>query len=145
MRAAGADVRAESAPSNPTKDLDDVVHQRVRLGILTVVHEARRVDFNYLKETLRLTGGNLSQHLRILEGAGLISIDKVFEGRRPRTWVSITRNGRRALRQEIASLKAIVSRVEGLSLLAPPSDPHRGPILSTERPAAVLGHAAACR
>ena len=119
MRAADADIRAKtkSAPSDPTKDLDDVVHQRVRLGILTVVHEARRVDFNYLKRTLGLTGGNLSQHLRVLEDAGFIAIVKVIEGRHPRTWVSITRSGRRALRQEIASLKAIVDRVEGLLLL----------------------------
>lgn len=101
------------ARSDPTKDLDDIVHQRVRLGILTVVHEARRVDFNYLKSTLGLTGGNLSQHLRILEDAGYVAIEKVIEGRRPRTWVSITRSGRRALHQEIGSLKAIVRRVEG--------------------------------
>ncbi len=114
MRATGTQVgRLETPSYDPTEHLDDIVHQRVRLGILTVVHEAPRVDFNYLKETLRLTGGNLSQHLRILEDAGFVDIDKVIEGRRPRTWVSITRIGRRALRQEIAALKAIVSAVEG--------------------------------
>ena len=113
MSASDADVRAEKAPTDPTANLDDVVHQRVRLGILTVVHEARRVDFNYLKDTLGLTGGNLSQHLRTLEDADFVSIDKTIEGRRPRTWVSITRSGKRALRLEVAALKAIVRAIEG--------------------------------
>jgi DNA-binding HxlR family transcriptional regulator len=114
MSATEVEVRRHESPAyDPTEHLDDVVHQRVRLGILTVVHEARRVDFNYLKETLRLSAGNLSQHLRVLEEAGFIATDKVIEGRRPRTWVSITRSGRRALRLEIAALKAIVSIVEG--------------------------------
>ncbi|MDA8266420.1 MAG: transcriptional regulator [Actinomycetota bacterium] len=114
MKAPQTDVDQAQGPSyDPTKYLDDVVHQRVRLGILTIVHEARRVDFNYLKATLGLTGGNLSQHLRTLEDAGFVSIDKVVEKRRPRTWVSITRNGRRALRLEVAALKAIVRAIEG--------------------------------
>ena len=114
MRATGTQVGPrETPPYDPTRHLDDIVHQRVRLGILTVVHEARRVDFNYLKDVLGLTGGNLSQHLRILEEAGLVDIVKAIERRRPRSWVSITRSGRRALRLEIAALKAIVSAVEG--------------------------------
>jgi DNA-binding transcriptional ArsR family regulator len=92
--------------------LDDVVHQRARLGILTVAHEARKVEFGYLLDTLGLTAGNLSQHLRVLEEAGLVRIDKAIEGRKPRTWVSISSQGRRALLDEIVALKAIVGRVE---------------------------------
>lgn len=113
MKTAADLERAASPPYDPTKHLDDVVHQRVRLGILTIVHEARRADFNYLKDALGLTGGNLFQHLRVLEDAGFVSVDKVSDGRRPRTWVSITRSGRRALRLEVAVLKAIVSVFEG--------------------------------
>lgn len=103
---------AGSEAHDPTLGIDDLVHQRVRLGILTIVHEARRVDFNYLLETLGLTGGNLSQHLRVLEDAHLVKIDKVIDGRRPRTSVSSTRAGRRALLREVESLKAIVRRVD---------------------------------
>jgi DNA-binding MarR family transcriptional regulator len=99
--------------SIPTTSLDEIVHQRVRLGILTIVHEARRVEFSFFAEALSLTGGNLSQHLRVLEDAGHIRIDKGTQGRRPRTWVSITASGRRAFLDEISALKAIVSRVEG--------------------------------
>ena len=101
--------------SIPTTSLDEIVHQRVRLGILTIVHEARRVEFSFFAEALSLTGGNLSQHLRVLQEAGHIKIDKGAEGRRPRTWVSITASGRRAFLNEIDALKAIVSRVESAS------------------------------
>lgn len=99
--------------SNPMDGLDEVVHQRARLGILTITHASRRVEFGYLLGALELTGGNLSRHVRVLEEAGLVRVEKGLQGRRPRTWVSITSRGRKALLQEIAALKAIVNRVEG--------------------------------
>ena len=101
--------------TSPIEDLDDTVHQRVRLGILNIANESRKVEFRFLQETMGLTAGNLSQHIRVLEEAGLIGVQKGTEGRRPRTWVSITRVGKVALRQEVAVLKALVSRVEGSS------------------------------
>lgn len=103
---------AAGVEGGPTVELDDVVHQRVRLGVLTIANEARRVEFRFLLDSLALTGGNLSQHLRVLADAGLIRIQKGTEGRKSRTWVLITPRGRRALLQEIAALKAIVARVE---------------------------------
>ncbi|HEY1642194.1 MAG TPA: transcriptional regulator [Streptosporangiaceae bacterium] len=98
--------------THPANGLDDVVHQRVRLGILTVAHEAVRVEFSYLKDALGLTAGNLSQHLGVLENAGLVSIEKGYAGKRARTWISLTRAGRAALAEEIARLKLLISRVE---------------------------------
>jgi len=98
--------------SHPANGLDDVVHQRVRLGILTIAHEARRVEFSYLRDTLGLTAGNLSQHLGVLETAGLIAIEKGYAGRRARTWVTLTKVGQAALEDEIAQLKLLISRVE---------------------------------
>lgn len=98
--------------SHPAEALDDVVHQRTRLGILAVLAEAGRVQFSFLKETLLLSDGNLSRHLSILEEAGYVTIEKGYEGKRPRTWVKITKAGRRALGKEIASLKALVGRLE---------------------------------
>ncbi|HTZ42963.1 MAG TPA: transcriptional regulator [Jatrophihabitans sp.] len=97
---------------HPVNGLDDVVHQRVRLGILTIAHEGRRVEFGYLRTTLDLTAGNLSQHLSTLENAGLVTIDKGYEGRRGRTWISLTRAGRAALRAEIRQLKQLIEQLE---------------------------------
>jgi DNA-binding MarR family transcriptional regulator len=98
--------------AHPSRRLDDAVHQRTRLGILAVLCEGGRTDFSYLRDILGLTDGNLSRNLSKLEAAGYVQIDKVIEGRRPRTWVSVTRAGRAALGAEIATLKEIIASVQ---------------------------------
>lgn len=97
--------------SHPTNDLDEVVHQRARLGILAMLAEADKVDFGLIQQTLDLTAGNLSRHLTTLESANLIHIEKGYEGRRPRTWVRITPTGRKALKREVHALKELVARL----------------------------------
>lgn len=96
---------------HPSQLLDDTVHQRVRLGILAVLAEADQADFGFLKETLELSDGNLSRHLRVLEEAGFVSIEKGYEDRRPRTWVNATRQGRRALASHLAALQQLIDQV----------------------------------
>ena len=100
------------APGHPTQALDDTVHQRTRLGILAVLAEGGRVQFGFLSEALGLTDGNLSRHLTTLEDAGYATVEKTYEGRRPRTWIRITKAGRRALAQEIALLKSLIDRLD---------------------------------
>lgn len=97
--------------THPSRRLDDTVHQRTRLGILVVLCETGRVDFGYLRRTLELTDGNLSRNLTRLEESGYVHIDKVLDGRRPRTWISATTTGRAALNSEIAALRDIIARV----------------------------------
>ena len=108
---------AQSAPvaspaAHPTNGLDDTVHQRHRLGILTITAEAR-AEFGYLRGALGLTPGNLSRHLTVLEDAGLVQVEKGYQGRRPRTWVRITGRGRAALAAELATLTELVNRHGG--------------------------------
>ena len=98
--------------THPSLGLDDVVHQRVRLGILTIAHEARRVEFSYLRTQLALTAGNLSKHLSVLEEAALIEVEKGYEGRRGRTWITLTPAGATALADEIARLRLLIARVD---------------------------------
>jgi DNA-binding MarR family transcriptional regulator len=105
--------------THPVLGLDDVVHQRVRLGILTIAHEARRVEFGYLRGQLELTAGNLSKHLSVLEAAGLVEVEKGYEGRRGRTWITLTPAGTGALAEEIARLKQLINRIEATG---PPED-----------------------
>ncbi|MFD0782733.1 transcriptional regulator [Micromonospora azadirachtae] len=102
----------EPTDTHPANGLDDVVHQRVRLGILTIAREARRVEFGFLRTQLALTAGNLSQHLGVLESAGLIEVEKGYAGRRARTWITLTHAGQAALAEEIARLKQLIVRVE---------------------------------
>jgi DNA-binding MarR family transcriptional regulator len=98
--------------TNPFDELDDDVHQRIRLGILALLAGVSRADFAHLKANLGTTDGNLGRHLQVLDKAGLVDQVKVPEGQRFRTWVSITHEGKIALEREIAALKAIVARVE---------------------------------
>ena len=100
---------------HPSNDLNDVVHQRVRMGILSIAHETRRVEFGYLRTNLELTGGNLSQHITVLESAGLITVEKGYEGKRARTWIALTKAGRVALREEIKQLKLLISQLERIN------------------------------
>ena len=99
--------------THPALQLDDVVHQRVRLGILASLAEAKRADFGFLRDALDLSDGNLSRHIQVLEEAGLVRVEKGYEGRRPRTWVAATRRGRAALDAELRSLRELISRVDG--------------------------------
>jgi DNA-binding MarR family transcriptional regulator len=104
------DIRDMTA--HPANGLDDTVHQRVRLGILAIAHEARRIEFSYLYTSLEVTRGNLSQHLAVLENAGLIAIEKGYAGKRARTWVTLTKAGHAALAEEITQLKLLISQIE---------------------------------
>jgi DNA-binding MarR family transcriptional regulator len=101
--------------AHPASGLDEIVHQRSRLGILAILREADRVEFGYLRNALELSDGNLSRHLRTLEDAGFIEIHKGYQGRRPRTWLRLTRVGRRALDRELTALRALVSRIDSSS------------------------------
>jgi DNA-binding MarR family transcriptional regulator len=97
---------------HPAVGFDDVVHQRTRLGILAVLAEAGEADFPYLRTVLGLTDGNLGRHLEILSDAGLIMISKGYHRRRPRTWATISSDGRRALDAELANMRALMKRLD---------------------------------
>jgi DNA-binding MarR family transcriptional regulator len=97
---------------HPIHDLDDDVHQRVRLGILAALSGLARADFVHLKRELALTDGNLGRHLEVLETAGFVKLARDTAQSRPRTWVSITTAGRKALRKELDALRKIMSQVE---------------------------------
>jgi DNA-binding MarR family transcriptional regulator len=97
---------------HPSVGLSDVVHPRARLGILTVLAHAQTATFGYLKSALELTDGNLGRHLETLADEQLVTITKGYEGRRPRTWVSITPAGYAALTAEMATLKRLVEQFE---------------------------------
>ena len=95
---------------HPTNGIDETVHQRHRLGILTITAEAQRAEFGYLREALGLTPGNLSKHVTVLEQAGMVEVEKGYTGRRPRTWVRITAQGRTALAAELTALTKLLNQ-----------------------------------
>ena len=88
--------------------LDEVIHGRVRLGIMAYLAHAQAADFNELKAALNATQGNLSIHLRKLEDAGYVAIDKSFLGRKPLTRARLTEAGRQALATYLDTLAKLV-------------------------------------
>lgn len=98
---------------NPRADialpaLDRIVHERIRLGILSALAVNDQLAFNDLKALLRTTDGNLSVHARKLEEAGYLACAKSFAGRVPRTEYRLTAAGRRALERYLNDLEAVL-------------------------------------
>lgn len=92
-------------------DLDRVIHERVRLAIVSALAVNDSLSFNELKTLLDTSDGNLSVHARRLEEAGYITCEKSFEGRLPRTDYRLTASGRRALQRYLDHMEALIRRV----------------------------------
>jgi len=103
--------RARSAKRSPL-ELDRLIHERLRLGIVSALAVNERLSFNDLKRLLHTTDGNLSVHARKLEDAEYISCDKSFEGRVPRTEYRLTAAGRRALEKYLSHMEAIIQAIK---------------------------------
>ena len=93
--------------------LDEVIHGRVRLGIMAYLATAEVADFTELKEALQTTQGNLSVHLRKLEEAGYVEIEKSFLDRKPLTRARLTRGGRQAFASYLEALRKLVGEEPG--------------------------------
>jgi DNA-binding transcriptional ArsR family regulator len=111
------DGHAETSPGQPAEGehhprlaLDEIIHQPVRLSIMALLAQGKKVDFAFLVKYLELGESNLSRHLSALEAAGYIVITKVFEGKRPRTWLSLSDAGRAAYERHIETLRRIVEQ-----------------------------------
>jgi DNA-binding MarR family transcriptional regulator len=90
------------------EDLDEVIHGRVRLGIMAFLSTAGAADFTTLKTRLQLTDGNLSVHIKKLEEAGYVGTQKAFVGNKPQTSVRITETGRKAFAAYLDAIGKLV-------------------------------------
>ena len=90
--------------------IDDVIHGRLRLGVMAYLSNAEVADFNELKAVLEVTQGNLSVQLRKLEEAGYVAIEKGFLGRKPRTQLRITPEGRKAFGVYLEALGKLIGQ-----------------------------------
>ena len=96
------------APAEGPLALDRLIHERLRLGILSALAVNESLTFNDLKKLMATTDGNLSVHARKLEEAGYIACAKSFEGRVPKTEYTITASGRRALERYLDHMEALI-------------------------------------
>jgi DNA-binding HxlR family transcriptional regulator len=99
------------ADKRSTLELDRLIHERLRLGIISALAVNDRLTFNDLKRLLQTTDGNLSVHARKLEDAHYVTCDKTFEGRIPRSEYRLTAAGRRAFEKYLLHMEAIIKAV----------------------------------
>ena len=111
-----AEVRSPKSEATANKqsplELDRLIHERLRLGIVSALAVNERLSFNDLKRLLHTTDGNLSVHARKLEEAQYVACDKTFDGRVPRTEFRLTAAGRKALEKYLAHMEAIIRAVK---------------------------------
>jgi DNA-binding MarR family transcriptional regulator len=101
-------MRNHASDPEALRQLDDVLHVKSRLGIMTILATQGGADFPTLKRELGLTDGNLGTHIRVLEEAGYIEVDKSFVARKPRTTCRPTRRGRAAFERYLDQLEAVI-------------------------------------
>jgi len=88
--------------------LNKAIHQKARLGIMSILMASEEAEFNYLKERLKLTDGNLSTHLSLLEKERYIRIKKKFVKKKPKTLCQMTEKGRQAFKEYLENLEKII-------------------------------------
>lgn len=98
---------------HPVNQLDDVVHQQFRFGIMALLSSVEAADFTTLRDTLEVTDGNLNRHLTVLADHNFVAIDKTRRGsRRTRSWIRLTDTGRAALDRHVAALRAVLDGID---------------------------------
>jgi DNA-binding MarR family transcriptional regulator len=96
---------------NPIEQLNKVFDNRIRLGIMSILIMNNRTNFNELKELIQVTDGNLASHMKTLEEAGYIQVEKGFIGRKTNTTYAVTKGGERAFKLHIEALEHMIKMI----------------------------------
>ena len=105
-------LRVEKAAEGVSNELDKVIHERMRLGIISALAANEKLSFTELKNLLSTSDGNISVHARKLEEAGYITCEKSFKGRMPLTEYAITKEGRKALTRYLDHMEALIKAMK---------------------------------
>jgi DNA-binding MarR family transcriptional regulator len=99
--------------THPRHRLDPVIHAPIRLSIMAFLSEVDRAEFGLVRDSVEVTAPALSKQVSTLEEAGYVDVDKGYVGKRPRTWLSLTAAGRRAMTRHLEALRAIAGGSPG--------------------------------
>lgn len=102
---------SNAAEFNELIDLDKIIHERVRLGIVVALSVSGSLTFKELKQTLQVTDGNLSVHMKLLEKHDYVEVEKSFIGRKPRSSYKLTAKGRLELRKYVQKLEKLIQDI----------------------------------
>lgn len=105
-------LRVEKAAGTVSGELDKVIHERMRLGIISALAANEKLSFTELKDLLATSDGNISVHARKLEEAGYVTCEKSFKGRMPLTEYKITKDGRKALTRYLDHMEALINAMK---------------------------------
>lgn len=105
-------LRIGHVAENVSNDLDKVIHERMRLGIISALAANQKLSFTELKNLLQTTDGNISVHARKLEEAGYLTQEKSFKGRMPLTEYAITKEGKKALERYLNHMEALIKAMK---------------------------------
>lgn len=105
-------LRIEKAAGNVSADLDKVIHERMRLGIISALAANEKLSFTELRDLLNTSDGNISVHARKLEDAGYITCEKSFKGRMPLTEYAVTIDGKQALERYLNHMEALINAMK---------------------------------
>src|SRR5450432_2614683 len=97
---------------NPIENLNKTFDSRVRLGIMSTLMVNDQVNFNHLKQLIKVTDGNLASHIKALEETGYIKVNKGFIGRKTNTTYTVTGVGQKAFRQHLAALEKMIKGIK---------------------------------
>jgi DNA-binding transcriptional ArsR family regulator len=106
-------LRIERAAEKVSGELDKVIHERMRLGIISALAANEKLSFSDLKNLLNTTDGNISVHARKLEEAGYLTCEKSFKGRMPLTEYKITGEGKEALERYLNHMETLIKAMKG--------------------------------
>jgi DNA-binding MarR family transcriptional regulator len=106
-------LRVEKAAGTVSGELDKVIHERMRLGIISALAANPKLSFTELKNLLNTTDGNISVHARKLEEAGYVTCEKSFKARMPLTEYKITKEGKKALERYLNHMEALIKAMKG--------------------------------
>ncbi|MDQ3219518.1 MAG: transcriptional regulator [Acidobacteriota bacterium] len=106
-------LRIEKAAERVSGELDKVIHERMRLGIISALAANEKLSFTELKNLLNTTDGNISVHARKLEQSGYLTCEKSFKGRMPLTEYAITSSGKKALVRYLNHMEALIKAMKG--------------------------------
>ena len=112
---------------HPRHELDDLLGHPVRFSILALLAAASRAEFGYVRDQVEVSDSMLSKQMTALEQAGYVKVRKAFVGRRGRTWLSITADGRRAFERHLAALRGIAAGVGAGRILTAADGPSSRP------------------
>lgn len=110
---------ADHTGRHPRHELDDVIHAPVRLSVVATLSGVDKAEFSFVRDAVEITDSALSKQVAVLEQAGYVTVTKGYVGKRPRTWLALSAEGRTAFERHLAALTQIAGQARQAAATGP--------------------------